>query len=242
MRSQHVIAIVFASLLGAYVLFSLVFFPAAHTTTVCREVTVNIEDAGKRNYVTTREIREYLTSSCGSLVGDSIDYALLSDVENKLLKHPMLRTAEAWCSPEGVLHLSVTQRQPVLRVMGDENYYVDSDRRRMPVRSTTAAYVPVVTGRVPLRFAAGELYDFVQWMEDDPYWRAQIEQINVISPQRIELIPRVGSGVVVLGSLDNYAGKLRKLKKLYQDGFSSFGWNDYAEVDLRFRGQVVCRK
>ena len=126
--------------------------------------------------------------------------------------------------------------------MGDENYYVDSDRRRMPVRSTTAAYVPVVTGRVPLRFAAGELYDFVQWMEDDPYWRAQIEQINVISPQRIELIPRVGSGVVVLGSLDNYAGKLRKLKKLYQDGFSSFGWNDYAEVDLRFRGQVVCRK
>ena len=242
MRSQHVIAIVFASLLGAYVLFSLVFFPAAHTTTVCREVTVNIEDAGKRNYVTTREIREYLTSSCGSLVGDSIDYALLSDVENKLLKHPMLRTAEAWCSPEGVLHLSVTQRQPVLRVMGDENYYVDSDRRRMPVRSTTAAYVPVVTGRVPLRFAEGELYDFVLWLEDDPYWRAQIEQINIITPQRIELIPRVGSGVVVLGSLDNYAGKLRKLKKLYQDGFSSFGWNEYAEVDLRFRGQVVCRK
>ena len=95
---------------------------------------------------------------------------------------------------------------------------------------------------MPLRFASGELYDFVLWMEDDPYWRAQIEQINVISPQRIELIPRVGSGVVVLGSLDNYAGKLRKLKKLYQDGFSSFGWNDYAEVDLRFRGQVVCRK
>ena len=242
MKSQHVIAIVFASLLGAYVLFSLVFFPAAHTTTVCREVTINIQDEGKRNYVTKHELENYLSSSCGSLKGDSIDYALLSDVEKSLLKHPMLRTAEAWCSPEGVLHLSVTQRQPVLRVMGDENYYVDSDRRRMPVRSTTAAYVPVVTGRVPLRFAAGELYDFVQWMEDDPYWRAQIEQINVISPQRIELIPRVGSGVVVLGSLDNYAGKLRKLKKLYQDGFSSFGWNDYAEVDLRFRGQVVCRK
>lgn len=242
MKTQHLIAIVFASLLGAYVLFSMVFFPAAHTMTICREVSINIEDAGKRNYVTTREIKNYLTSSCGSLVGDSVDYTLLASVEQTLLRHPMLRNAEAWCSPEGVLHLSVTQRQPVLRVMGDENYYIDTDRRRMPVRSTTAAYVPVVTGRVPFRFAAGELYDFVLWMEDEPYWRAQIEQIHVVSPGRVELIPRVGSGVVVLGSLDNYTGKLRKLKKLYQDGFSSFGWNDYSEVDLRFRGQVVCRK
>jgi cell division protein FtsQ len=112
----------------------------------------------------------------------------------------------------------------------------------MQVRNSTAAYVPIVTGRVPLRFATGELYDFVLWVEDDDYWRAQIEQIHVVSPKRIELVPRVGSGVIVLGSLENYPLKLRKLKKLYQDGFSSFGWNDYAEVDLRFRGQVVCRK
>ena len=242
MKPQYVISTVFAALLTAYVLFSLVYYPAAHTTTVCREVNITIEDIDQRAYVTTSELKAYLSSTCGSLVGTEVDYALLSSVEKQLLGHPMLRNAEAWCSPEGVLHLAVTQRQPVLRVMGDENYFVDSDRRRMPVRSTTAAYVPVVTGRVPFRFAAGELYDFVLWMEDDTYWRAQIEQINVVAPKRIELIPRVGSGVIVLGSLENYPLKLRKLKKLYQDGFSSFGWNDYAEVDLRFRGQEVCRK
>jgi len=241
-KSQHIISIVFASFLLAYVLFSMVFFPAARNITLCKEVDINIEDANKRSYVTKGELREYLTSTCGSLIGDSVDYVLLSSVENAFRKHPMLRDAEAWFSPEGVVHLSVTQRQPVLRVMGDENYYIDSDRRRMPVRASTAAYVPVVSGRVSQRFAAGELFDFIQWIEDDPYWRAQIEQINIVSPQRIELIPRVGSGVVVLGTLENYPGKLRKLKKLYLDGFSSFGWNDYAEVDLRFRDQVVCRK
>ena len=242
MKAQNVISIVFASLLAAYVLFSLVFFPATHTTTVCKEVSISVKDAGVRAYVTPQEIKRYVTSTCGTLVGDSLDYARLSAVEKTLLEHPMLRTAEAWCSPEGVLHLSVTQRQPVLRVMGDENYYIDSDRRRMPVRTSTAANVPIVSGRVSQRFVTGEFFDFVLWTEQDPYWRAQIEQFNIVSPKQIELIPRVGSGVIVLGSLDDYPAKLRKLKKLYQDGFSSFGWNDYAEVDLRFRRQVVCKK
>ncbi|MBO4621796.1 MAG: hypothetical protein J5635_03895 [Paludibacteraceae bacterium] len=242
MKSQHLISIVFATLLTGYVLFALVFYPAAHTTTICREVDVRIEDLDERAYVSPMELRTYVNNTCGSLVGDSVDPALLANVERQLLSHPMIRTAEAWCSPEGVLHLNVTQRQPVLRVLGDENYYVDSDRRKMPVRNTTAAYVPVVTGRVPFRFVTGELYDFILWMEDDAYWRAQVEQINVVSPARIELVPRVGSGIIVLGTLEDYPTKLRKLKKLYQDGFSSFGWNDYAEVDLRFRGQVVCRK
>ena len=241
MKAQNVIAIVFASLLAAYVLFSLVFFPAAHTT-ICKDLDINVRDADERAYVTTKELRGYLTSNCGPLVGDSINNARLTAVEKTMLGHPMLRTAEAWCSPEGVLHISVTQRQPVLRVMGDENYYVDSDRRKMPVRTTTAAYVPVISGRVPLRFATGELYDFVLWLEQDPYWSAQIEQINIVNNRHIELIPRVGSGVIVLGSLEDYPAKLRKLRKLYQHGFSSFGWNDYAEVDLRFRGQIVCRK
>ena len=243
MKTQHIISIVFASLLVAYVLFAMVFFPAARTTTICREVSIDIRDADQRAYVTTREISDYLVGTCGSLIGDSVDHALLSSVEQILVEHPMLRTAEAWCSPEGIIPLSVTQRQPVFRVMGEENYFIDTDRRRMPTRTSTAAYVPVVTGRVPLHFAAGELFDFICWLEQDDYWWAQIEQIHIVSPKRIELVPRVGTGVIVLGTLEDYPAKLRKLRKLYQDGFSSFGWNnDYAEVDLRFRGQVVCRK
>lgn len=242
MNAQTVISIVCASLLTAYVLFATTFFPALPTDVRCKEVTIRVEDAGKRAYVTSKELQQYLTDECGSMIGVSADELPLGQIEQTLLKHPMLRRAEAWCSPNGVLNVQVTQREPVLRVMGDDNYYVDSDRRKMPVRTTTAAYVPVVTGRVSQRFVTGELFDFVMWIEQDDYWRSQIEQIHVVSPQRVELVPRVGSGIVILGSLDNYVGKLRKLKKLYQNGFSAFGWTDYAELDLRFKGQVVCRK
>ena len=242
MKGQTVIAIVFASLLSAYVLFALIFFPLQASSVPCKKVEIQIEDQKQRAYVKPQELQQYVLTNHGELVGHDVDEIPLLSIEQTLLKHPMLREAEVWYSPEGVLHMQVEQREPVLRVMGAENYYVDSDRRRMPVRSTTAAYVPVVTGRVPQRFATGELFDFICWMEQDNYWRAQIEQINVVSPTYIELVPRVGSGVVVLGNLDNYQGKLRKLKKLYTDGFSAFGWTDYSEIDLRFRGQVVCRR
>ncbi|MBR3647676.1 MAG: hypothetical protein IKN59_04720 [Paludibacteraceae bacterium] len=242
MKGQTIIAIVFASLLSAYVLFALIFFPTQTPDVPCKKVEITIEDQKQRAYVKPQELQQYVLTNHGELVGHDVEEIPLLSIEQTLLKHPMLREAEVWYSPEGVLHMEVEQREPVLRVMGGENYYVDSDRRRMPVRNTTAAYVPVVTGRVSQRFATGELYDFVCWMEQDNYWRAQIEQINVVSPTYIELVPRVGSGIVVLGNLDNYQGKLRKLKKLYTDGFSTFGWTDYAEIDLRFRGQVVCRR
>lgn len=241
MKAQTIISIVFATLLGGYLLFAMVFFPAQASYPVCSEICITLDARAERSFVSERELREYIATTCGELVGDSISYKQLALLEETLKKHPMLRQANAWCSPEGALHLTVTQRIPVLRVMADENYFVDTDRRVMPVRSTTASYVPVVTGRVPQHFAKEELFDFVCWLEDQDYWRAQIEQINVVNPQMIELVPRVGSGVIVLGPLTDYEAKLKKLRKLYKDGFSKFGWGDYKEIDLRFNGQVVCR-
>lgn len=241
MKAQTIISIVFATLLGGYLLFALAYFPGKDRYPVCSGVSIRVEDKDERSFVSEKELQDYIITHCGELVGDSIHYKQLAMLEETLKKHPMLRYADVWCSPEGLLHMTVAQRVPVLRVLADENYFVDSDRRLMPVRSTTASYVPVVTGRVPQHFAKGELYDFVCWLEEQDYWRAQIEQINVVSPQMIELVPRVGSGVIILGSLDDYESKLKKLKKLYRDGFSKFGWNDYKEIDLRFKGQVVCR-
>lgn len=241
MKAQTIISIVFATLLGGYLLFAMIFFPAQVGYPVCSEICIRVNDQSERSFVSEKELREYIATTCGELVGDSISYKQLSMLEETLKKHPMLRRANVWCSPEGALHLKVSQRVPVLRVLADENYFVDSDRRVMPVRSTTASYVPVVTGRVSQHLAKGELFDFVCWLEKQDYWQAQIAQINVVRPQMIELVPRVGSGVIILGSLDDYESKLKKLKKLYKDGFSKFGWNEYKEIDLRFKGQVVCR-
>ena len=162
-------------------------------------------------------------------------------IEEQAMQHPMIRLAKCYASPDGTLHLKLQQRIPVMRILGADNYYVDSDRRIMFTRNSTASYVLVVTGRVPQHFAQGELFDFVMWLEKDKFWSAQITQINIVDSEHIELIPRIGTGTIMLGNLGNYENKLRKLQTLYTEGFSKFGWKDYKQIDLRFRGQIVCR-
>jgi len=55
-------------------------------------------------------------------------------------------------------------------------------------------------------------------------------------------VPRVGAHMIMLGSLENYRGKLHKLMVLYREGFSRVGWNQYEWINLKYKDQVICTK
>lgn len=226
---------------GAYLVFSLVFFRSRREHPVCQQLRIEFADGKQKQYASPEEMRQFILRSGLNPEGSAISDNQCYQIEQLAQQHPMVRTASCYATPAGDVIVRLTQREPKLRVLGADNYFVDSDRKRMEVRSTTAADVPIITGQVSQRMAEEELYDFVEWLEDDDFWTAQVEQIHVAGPNRIELVPRVGSGVILLGSLNGYDRKLKKLKVLYQKGFAKFGWPEYKEIDLRFKGQVVCR-
>ena len=105
-----------------------------------------------------------------------------------------------------------------------------------------AAYVPVVSGRITVSMARGRMFDFITFLEENPFWNAQIEQIHIRDDLKVELVPRVGDAIIVLGKLDNFESKLKKLNKLYTQGFNKIGWNKYKTIDLQYKDQVVCTK
>lgn len=127
-------------------------------------------------------------------------------------------------------------------VAGVENYYVDNDKRFFPTTINHAAYVPVVSGRVTQSFITNELFDFISFLEMNEFWNAQIEQIYVRDDMKVELVPRVGDGVILLGRLDGYEKKLSNLEKLYVYGFNKLGWDKYSVINLQYEGQVVCKR
>ena len=156
--------------------------------------------------------------------------------------HPVIQSSECYKTSSGLIKIKVRQRVPKFRVITEnESYYVDTHREVMPVLSGCAAYVPVVTGRVGKSFAKDVLFDFVDYLEDDELWKDQITQIHVTEYQEIVLSPRVGSHRVELGKMENYESKMEKLRKLYVDGFNQLGWKSYRVIDLRYKGQAVCR-
>lgn len=240
-RWKQIATCICAGLVCAYIVFCISYFSERRLNPVCNNFEVRFLDSHQRQFVSTSEMQQFIRRTGIKLEDEPISSQRCQQIEEHALQHPMIRKAKCYCSPDGTVHLRLQQRIPVFRVLGADNYYIDSDRRLMFTRTTTATYVPIVTGRVSQHLAQGELYDFVRWLEKDKFWSAQITQINIVDAEHIELIPRIGTGTIMLGNLSDYEKKLEKLQTLYTEGFSKFGWKEYKEIDLRFRGQIVCR-
>jgi cell division protein FtsQ len=87
-----------------------------------------------------------------------------------------------------------------------------------------------------------DVYHFVNYINDDDFWSAQIDQIYVDGKDEVTLIPRVGNHIVHLGTFENYEGKLRNLEAFYDKVLPEVGWNKYSTINLEYKDQVVCKK
>ena len=87
-----------------------------------------------------------------------------------------------------------------------------------------------------------DIYHLVNYINDDNFWSAQIDQIYVDNNDEIDLIPRVGNQLVHLGTAENFEGKLRNLEAFYDKVLPEVGWNKYSLINLEFKDQIVCKK
>jgi cell division protein FtsQ len=237
-----ILTIVSLVLVIGYFLFSFLFFSNKKQNLICKKIEITIVDKNKIQLIDERNIIEFLQKSNLYPVGKTLSEVRTEEIECAIAKNPFVKDIECYLTPSAVFNVRIRQRMPKFRVMGSENFYVDTERKTMPVSTNYAAYVQVVSGRLTKSFATKELFDFVDFIENDDFWDAQIQQIYVIDNKEIELIPRVGDATVRLGEIENYKNKLEKLKKLYVEAFSEIGWNRYKVIDLRFKNQVVCIK
>lgn len=225
----------------AYVASAIVFLPDYKQELVCRQLDITIADSTKRQFISSYDIRRQLHEQGLLPENKPYDEIQTQAVEDAVALMEVVSNVECCKMNSGNISLNIRQREPVLRVIGVENYYIDTNRRVMKASYKTACHVPVITGFVTRDMAQNELFDFACWLDDHTFWNAQIEQINVLSNREIELVPRVGGHIILLGSLHDYESKLNKLKIFYDDGLSKMGWEPWKEVDLRFKGQIVCR-
>ena len=210
---------------------------------MCTNLEMTFLDGGEYHLVDSTYVKQYLAADGLNPVGRKRGEIRTEQMEAGLRGSEFVKSAECYLSPSGVAHMRVRQRTPKFRVMaGADDYYVDADRHVLRPAAGYAAYLPVVSGSVPPEIATGPLFDFVCFLEENDFWNAQIEQIYVRPDHKVELVPRVGDGIILLGTLDGYEQRLAKLKKLYTEAFNEIGWNRYKLIDLQYEGQVVCTR
>lgn len=235
--------IIISVVIFGYLIFAIFAFTYRSEEQVCRGVFVEIRDSASLSFIKGPEIKRLLERENVNPVGNTMKNIQLDRLEALLRKQPRIKRAECFKTPNGNVGIVILQREPVLRIMTQgQGFYIDSDGEIMPVSSEYTAYVPVATGSISVNLAKNGLYDFAMFLRKHKFWNAQVEQIYVDSNEEIELVPRVGDHVILLGPLENYEYKLEKLYSVYEKGFSRTGWNKYRTINLKFDNQVVCVK
>ena len=144
---------------------------------------------------------------------------------------------------KGVLGVRVKHRKPILRVMSSSgSYYMDETGEKIPVSTSYAAKVLVATGFFSEEFASEKLLPFVLFLEENPFWKAQITQIHVEKSGDLLLTPLVGNHLIELGSLDNFQKKLRNMKTFYEQILARNNWEKYEKISLKYKNQIVAKK
>ncbi|MDD2286954.1 MAG: cell division protein FtsQ/DivIB [Paludibacter sp.] len=220
-----------------YLVFALIRFSLDESDIKCKNLIIDIE--GKIELIKEGELNEMLRESGLHPIGMSLNQLPAERIERFLEQNPLVKKAVCYHTPEGCVFVKVALREPKFLVMTNENYYVDHHKEILPVPLHAVAYVPVVTGRVTRSMATGSMFEFVDYIEESPFWDAQISQIHVREDMKVELVPRVGSAMILLGSLDAYEEKLNRVYRLYNQGFKVMGWNRYKKLDLQYDNQIV---
>lgn len=211
---------------------------------VCKNIELVIGDTVYAGFVNKGDISSTLQNKGIYPIGKKHNSIQAKELEKELGKHPLIDNTECYWSPSGKLFIKVSQRVPILRIMSNKgkDYYIDNKGTIMPAEAKCIAHRAIATGFIENSFAMNELYNFGVFLQNNPFWDAQIVQINVLPDKNIELIPRVGEHVIFLGKIDNYEDKLDRLITFYRKGLNQVGWNKYSRISLEFDNQIVCTK
>lgn len=223
-----------------YLVFSQIQFRINENETKCKNLDIHLN--GGVQLITEQEVNNILRDNDLHPIGVSLDRLSIDRIEQVMEANPLVKQAVCYHTPDGKVTLDVVLRNPKFMVNGVESYYVDDEKQILPVPLHVIAYVPVVTGRVTKSMSTGKLYDFVDYIAKDKFWNAQIDQIHVRNDLKVELVPRVGDAIILLGRLNNYEDKLNRVFRLYQQAFKTMGWNRYKQLDVQYDNQIVATR
>ena len=229
---------------AAYLFLAVTAFNRKPAGQTCPDLELLVRDSVYAGFVTGQDVSALLRRQGLDPVGKSMDSIDTRRMEQALAGHPLIDGVECYKTPGGRVCVEVSQRLPILRVMGDgeDSYYVDSKGRVMPLSAKCVARLPVVTGHVSRDFATGPLHGFGLFLQQDPFWQAQTEQIHILPDQTVELAPRVGDHLIYLGKLKGYEQKLKRVRLFYEKALNRVGWNKYSRINVEFDNQIICTR
>ena len=219
----------------------------ANSRRLCQGLDVRIE--GDMKFVTQEDIRGYLDRRYGCYIGAPLDSIDLGHIESLLMERNVVKGCDAWTTRDGMLHVSIRQREPALRLdRSGQGFYIDREGSVIPLHPSYTAPVPVVDGNIPpidkgecQEWSAGVL-GLTDFIAASKQWKDRVEKISVNSSGDLEIRLEGGRERFIFGAPDYVKVKFGKMEKYFSYIVPSKGEGYYKSVNLKYNKQIICRK
>ena len=228
------------------------FISIKKTKQKCTDMKVMLP--GNNNFIERDEVDRILLESSGTLVGRNLDEINIHKLENILKANPFIEYAKVFADMNGIIHIDIRQRKPLIRIinMANVNFYIDEKGFKIPMSDNYTARVLVANGLIDEDFSgkvdtlssqlARDLFRTAQFIRRDTLWNDQVEQLFVSTMGDIEIVPRVGDHKIILGTADSLETKFRNLLVFYKKAIPKVGWDAYKTINLKYANQIICEK
>jgi cell division protein FtsQ len=218
----------------------------------CKAYTISLKGAKNNLFIDQKDVEQLLVKATkGNIKGQPIASFNLHELEQMLEHNTWIDEAELYFDNRNVLHITVTEKEPVARVFTTtgNSFYIDSLGRKMPLSDKLSARVPVFTGfpeKKKLTASDSLLLNDIRvtsnFIINDSFWMAQVAQIDITPERNFEMVPVVGNHLVKLGNGENIDKKFHRLMVFYKQVLSKTGFDKYKVIDVQYKGQVVASK
>ena len=222
----------------------------------CKGVEGIVSDSLQRRFISPEDILDWM-ADYGTYAGLRLDSVDLCRVEKIIDGKSAVLKSQAWLTDDGILHISVTQREPVVRFQGPSGgFYADREGYLFPLQARHTARVPVVDGALPINLKKGfkgvpeteeerqwvaDMLQMVRYMADRKEWSDLVGQVSVLKGGGIVLIPREGTERFLFGAPTDIDAKFARIRKYYE-AVAPAQETPYRTVDVRYGNQIICRR
>ena len=219
----------------------------------CKAVEVTFKGVQHNFFIDKGDIINILGKmNFGTLKGKAITSFNLAGMETLLKKSEWIENAELYFDNNDVLRINIMEREPIARVFTSEgnSFYIDSSVTRLPLSEKFSARLPVFTNFTSSKHDLSkadsnllrEIKNLSLYILNDPFWMAQIEQIDITPERSFEMIPKIGNQLIVFGTADDYENKFQNLMIFYKSVQRKVGWNKYSKINVNYNNEVIAVK
>jgi cell division protein FtsQ len=214
-------------------------------------IQISLDNIHENHYLDEMDVVRLMRLDPENLKGASFNQLNFRDIEQRIRQSPFVSDAELYSDLKGNLTVNVSMRRPVARIVQNDgpDAYIGQDGTIMPVSDKFSSRVVLISGAfVPNLLKQDNIHDIeegrqlmllLNTIHEDPFWSAQIAQIDLNNKAKATLYPQVGDETIEFGKPEDLQTKFRKLKIFYKEILPRVGWNKYDRINVEYEGQVV---